>query len=40
MGEGELSEEHLKRNLYAILTISDQLLPGHALKQSAEDLIR
>ena len=35
---GELSEEDLKRNLFSILTISDQLIPGHGLKAVAEAL--
>jgi len=36
--EGELSDEHLKRNLFSILTISDQMLPGYDLKAVAETL--
>jgi hypothetical protein len=36
--KGELSEEDLKRNLFSILTISDQFLPGHALKDVADKL--
>lgn len=36
--DGELSEEGLKRNLFSILTISDQLMPGHELKAVAEKL--
>ncbi len=36
--KGELSEEHLRRNLFSILTISDQLMPGHELKAVAEKL--
>lgn len=36
--EGELSTDELKRNLYAILTVSDQFCPGAGLKQSAERL--
>lgn len=35
---GELSHEGLKRNLFSILTISDQLMPGHELKAVAEKL--
>lgn len=35
---GTLSEDDLKRNLFSILTISDQLLPGHGLKAVAEEL--
>jgi hypothetical protein len=38
IGDGELSEEGLKRNLFSILTISDQLIPGHELKVVAEKL--
>ena len=36
--EGELSEEGLKRNLFSILTISDQFVHGHDLKTFAETL--
>jgi len=36
--EGELPEEGLKRNLFSILTISDQLIPGHELKTVADKL--
>lgn len=36
--DGELSEESLKRNLFSILTISDQFLPGYDLKNMAADL--
>lgn len=36
--DGELSDEHLKRNLFSILTICDQFLPGQELKKAAEDL--
>lgn len=36
--DGELSEEGLKRNLYSILTISDQFIPGHDLKAVADQL--
>lgn len=35
---GELSEDDLKRNLFSILTISDQIMPGHSLKAVAEEL--
>jgi hypothetical protein len=35
---GELSEEDLKRNLFSILTISDQLIPDHDLKVVADEL--
>ncbi|MES2018047.1 MAG: hypothetical protein V4484_16285 [Pseudomonadota bacterium] len=35
---GALSEEDLKRNLFSILTISDQFMPGHDLKAVADDL--
>ncbi len=34
--EGALSQDDLKRNLYAILTISDELMPGHDLKAVAD----
>ena len=36
--DGELSSDELKRNLYAILTVSDQLIPGYSLKASADQL--
>jgi hypothetical protein len=36
--EGALSEADLKRNLFSILTISDQLLPGQGLKLVADGL--
>ncbi|MFZ6819318.1 hypothetical protein [Undibacterium sp. Ji22W] len=36
--DGELSEENLKRNLFSILTISDQFLPGYELKKAAASL--
>lgn len=36
--DGLLSEDHLKRNLFSILTISDQFLQGHDLKAVAEGL--
>jgi hypothetical protein len=36
--DGELSDEDLKRNLYSILTISDELIPGHDLKTVADEL--
>ncbi len=36
--EGHLSTDDLKRNLYAILTISDELVPGHDLKAVADGL--
>ncbi|MBX7055531.1 MAG: hypothetical protein K1X36_11290 [Pyrinomonadaceae bacterium] len=36
--EGDISEEDLKRNLYSILTISDQFVPGHDLKTLAGEL--
>jgi hypothetical protein len=36
--DSELSADELKRNLYSILTVSDQFLPGHDLKATAERL--
>ena len=36
--EGELSEEGLKRNLFSILTISDQFVQGHDLRACAAKL--
>lgn len=36
--DGELSEEGLKRNLFSILTISDQFIQGQDLKAFAEKL--
>lgn len=38
MKDGELSEEGLKRNLFSILTISDQFIQGHDLKAVADKL--
>lgn len=35
---GEISEEGLKRNLFSILTISDQFIRDHDLKSFAEEL--
>ncbi|NHZ90979.1 hypothetical protein F2P45_18420 [Massilia sp. CCM 8733] len=36
--DGDLSAAELKRNLYAILTISDQFIPDDGLKAIAERL--
>jgi hypothetical protein len=36
--DGELSEDGLKRNLFSILTISDQFIQGHELKAFADKL--
>lgn len=36
--DGELSVDDLKRNLYAILTVSEQFVPGCGLKTQAERL--
>jgi hypothetical protein len=36
--DGELSADELKRNLYSILTVSDQFIPDHGLKTSADQL--
>lgn len=36
--EEAISEEKLKRNLYSILTISDQFAPGFGLKEQADRL--
>ncbi len=36
--DGALSEEGLKKNLYAILTIADQFIDGHDLKKQAGEL--
>lgn len=36
--DGELSEEALKRNLFSILTISDQFILDHDLKRFADAL--
>jgi hypothetical protein len=36
--DGEISEEGLKRNLFSILTISDQFIHDHDLKSFAEEL--
>ena len=39
MKDGELAPDELKRNLYAILSVSDGFLPGCGLKGSAERLL-
>ena len=36
--DGELSADELKRNLYSILTVSDQFIPEYGLKASADQL--
>lgn len=36
--DGELAEDDLKRNLFSILTISDQFIPGQGLKAVADGL--
>ena len=36
--EGDLSSAHLRRNLYAILTIADPMLPACQLKATADGL--
>lgn len=36
--DGELSADELKRNLYAILTLSDQFIPDYGLKTTADRL--
>ncbi|HEX8612826.1 MAG TPA: hypothetical protein VF800_16175 [Telluria sp.] len=36
--DGELSADELKRNLYAVLTISDQFIPDDGLKAIADRL--
>jgi hypothetical protein len=36
--QGEISEDSLKRNLFSILTISDQFMSGYDLKSFAEEL--
>lgn len=38
LGDGDLSEANLKRNLFSILTISDQFVAGHDLKAVADAL--
>ena len=38
LGEGELSAAALEQNLYAILTVSDQFIPDHGLKATADGL--
>lgn len=38
LGDGELSEQGLKRNLFSILTIADPFVQGHDLKALAEAL--
>lgn len=39
LGDGPISQDKLKNNLYAILTISDQFLPEHQLGEVAGKLI-
>lgn len=36
--DGDLSADELKRNLFSILTISDQFIPGRGLKSLAGEL--
>lgn len=36
--DGALAEDDLKRNLFSILTISDQFIPGQGLKVVADGL--
>ena len=36
--DGDISPDELKRNLFAILTVSDQFLPEHGLKATAGQL--
>lgn len=38
LNDGELSTADLKRNLYAILTLSHQFIPGSELKAVADTL--
>jgi hypothetical protein len=38
LGEGALASDELKRNLYAILSVSEQFLPDAGLKAQAERL--
>ncbi len=38
LNDGVLSQEDLRRNLFSILTIADQFIPGHELKAAAETL--
>jgi hypothetical protein len=38
LSDGELSTDELKKNLYAILTVSDQFIPDYGLKASAGNL--
>ncbi len=38
LSDGDLSEANLKRNLFSILTISDQFVIGHDLKIVADKL--
>lgn len=38
LSDGELSADALRRNLYAILTVSDQFIPDDDLKASADQL--
>ncbi len=38
LSSGELSKDDLKRNLFSILMVSDQFMPGQRLKAAAEAL--
>lgn len=38
LADGDLSPDELKRNLYAILTVSDQFAPADGLKAIADRL--
>ena len=38
LSDGELSEAHLRRNLFSILTVSDQFVDGYDLKTIADGL--
>ncbi|MBI3714116.1 MAG: hypothetical protein HY253_14305 [Burkholderiales bacterium] len=37
--DGELSQDHLRRNLFSILNIADQFVDGHDLKVVADGLL-
>lgn len=39
LSDGELSADELKKNLYSILTVSDQFIPACGLKASADHLL-
>lgn len=39
LGDSDLPAAQLQRNLYALLTVADQFIPGHDLKAVAGQLV-